>query len=154
MKTKEFIEKVEELGYSVSNTDYAEYLYNKGDLLGLVQNNKQYKLTVYDLFKEKNARELFNLCVEYARTPIKERKEEEKFYLQKMKSFYENVYDEKDNFLNFGKSRNIYFLFNKDQCDGCQTQFTQREIDKIKEEQHTDLSEFKQIPVEEVDYDN
>jgi hypothetical protein len=151
MKTKEFIEKVEELGYSVSNTDYAEYLYNKGDLLGLVQNNKQYKLTVYDLFKEKNARELFNLCVEYARTPIKERKEEEKFYLQKMKSFYENVYDEKDNFLNFGKSRNIYFLFNKDQCDGCQTQFTQREIDKIKEEQHTDLSEFKQIPVEEVE---
>ncbi len=31
------------------------------------------------------------------------------------------------------------------------TQFTQKEIDKIKEEQHTDLSEFKQIPVEEIE---
>lgn len=151
MKTKEFIEKVEELGYSVSNTDYAEYLYNKGDLLGLVQNNKQYKLTVYDLFKEKNARELFNLCVEYARTPIKERGEEEKFYLQKMKSFYEVADDESCMFLKLDMEDNTHFLSDVGQYDNCKTQFTQKEIDKIKEEQHTDLSEFKQIPVEEVE---
>lgn len=149
VKTKEFIKRVEELGYRVEDTGFNLYLYSGEDLVAFVGKKKQYVLEIYNFFLKQNAEALVDLCVEYAQTPIDEREEEEKFYLQKMKSFYEHVYDEKDNFLNFGKSRNIYFLFNNDQCDDCQTQFTQKEIDKIKEEQHTDLSEFKQIPVEE-----
>ena len=49
---------------------------------------------------------------------------------------------------------NTFFLSDVGQYDNSKTQFTQKEIDKIKEEQHTDLSEFKQIPVEEVENDN
>ena len=155
MKTKEFIKQVRSLGYEV-NIKYSEMIISLASKICVrIDLNRQFDIITYPENFGNNGHRLFVICMEYARMPVEAREEEEKFYLQKMKSFYENVYDEKDNFLNFGKSRNIYFLFNKDQCDGCQTQFTQKEIDKIKEEQHTDLSEFKQIPVpvEEIDYE-
>lgn len=152
MKTKEFIKRVKELGFKIRTNDIDIIVCDEIGPVATVNHKKQYGLSIYAETIYQIPQELFDLCTQYARTPIDEReKVEEKFYLQKMKSFYENVYDEKDNFLNFGKSRNIYFLFNNDQCDDCQTQFTQKEIDKIKEEQHTDLSEFKKIPVEEVE---
>lgn len=75
---------------------------------------------------------------------------EEKFYLQKMKSFYDNR-DEEYAFLNFDITRQVYCLNNTMGNAKFKTSFTQQEIDKIKEEQHTDLSEFKQIPVEELE---
>lgn len=111
---------------------------------------KQYVLEIYNFFLKQNAEALVDLCLEYAETPIEEREEEKKFYLQKMKSFYDTDYDEEYAFLNFAKMK--YFMLNNLKQDNCyKTQFTQKEIDKIKEEQHTDLSEFKQIPVEEIE---
>lgn len=76
-------------------------------------------------------------------------KTEEKFYLQKMKSFYERDYNERFMFLNSNKRNSDFWLSSITHNPNNKTQFTQKEIDKIKEEQHTDLSEFKQIPVEE-----
>lgn len=86
---------------------------------------------------------------EYERTPINERGEEEKFYLQKIESFYDNS-DEEYTFLNLDMNDSTFLLSDLEQYDNFKTQFTQKEIDKIKENQHTDLSEFKQIPVESV----
>lgn len=149
MKTKEFIQRVEELGYKVHITNYAIYSENNGNLLWMIYKKKQYKLEIFDLTTEKNAKELFDLCVEYAKTPIEER--EEKFYLQKIKSFYEVTKDEAYMFLKLCIDDDIFFLGSIRQDYNCKTQFTQKEIDKIKEEQHIDLSEFKQIPVEEVE---
>lgn len=148
MKTKEFIQRVEELGYKVHITNYAIYSENNGNLLWMIYKKKQYKLEIFDLTTEKNAKELFDLCVEYAKTPIEER--EEKFYLQKIKSFYEVTKDEAYMFLKLCIDDDIFFLGSIRQDYNCKTQFTQKEIDRIKEEQHTDLSEFKQIPVDEV----
>lgn len=149
MKTKEFIKKVEELGYKVHITNYVIYSENNGNLLWMIYKKKQYKLEIFDLTTEKNAKELFDLCVEYATTPIEER--EEKFYLQKMESFYDGDYDESRAFLNLDTSIDAFSITTINETSIFKTQFTQREIDKIKEEQHTDLSEFKQIPVEEVE---
>lgn len=150
MKTNEFIKKVEKLGYRVEDTGFNLYLYSGEDLVAFVGKKKQYVLEIYDFFLKQNAEALVDLCLEYAQTPIEDRKEEEKFYLQKIKSFYDTDYDEEYTFLNFAKMK--YFMLNNLKQDNCyKTQFTQNEIDKIKEEQHTDLSEFKQIPVEEVE---
>lgn len=150
MKTSEFIKKVEKLGYRVEDTGFNLYLYSGEDLVAFVGKKKQYVLEIYNFFLKQNAEALVDLCLEYAETPIEEREEEEKFYLQKIKSFYDTDYDEEYAFLNFAKMK--YFMLNNLKQDNCyKTQFTQREIDKIKEEQHTDLSEFKQIPVEEID---
>ena len=59
-------------------------------------------------------------------------------------------YREECAFLNFKLDENYFYLQNREETYNFKTQFTQKEIDKIKEEQHTDLSEFKQIPVESV----
>lgn len=74
-----------------------------------------------------------------------------KFYLQKIEDFYDVNYDEEFAYLNFDVEENTFYLSNKSHSTELKTQFTQKEIDKIKEEQHTDLSEFKQIPVEEME---
>lgn len=150
MKTKEFIQRVKKLGYEVDDKGTGMFLYNGNDIIVFVSKEKQYKLETSNFSAVKNPEKLFDLCVEYAKTPIEERKEEEKFYLQKIENFYD-AYNEKYAFLNLDMDDNIFFLSDIEQCDNYKTQFTQKEIDKIKEEQHTDLSEFKQIPVEELE---
>ncbi len=87
---------------------------------------------------------------EYVETPINEREKEDKFYLQKIEDFYDVDYDEEFAYLNFDVEENTFYLSSKAHSTELKTQFTQNEIDKIKEVQHTDLSEFKQIPVESV----
>ncbi len=147
MKTKEFIKRVEELGYVVEDTVVTYEVYNNALICAVIfkKNNR------VSLFSECLANNnLLKICVEYARTPIDEREEEEKFYLHKIESFYDD-YDVKYAFLNLDMDENTFFLDNAGQEYDCKTQFTQKEIDKIKQEQHTDLSEFKQIPVEEVE---
>nr|DAH03987.1 MAG TPA: hypothetical protein [Caudoviricetes sp.] len=145
MKTSEFIKIVEELGYNCF-TNESCILINKGyPWIATIALHRMYYMELWT-----NDNKLGELCMEYARTPIEEREEEEKFYLQKMKSFYDNYYNETTNFLNVRKDQDRYDLGTTEQTFMIRTQFTQKEIDKIKEEQHTDLSEFKQIPVEEV----
>lgn len=74
----------------------------------------------------------------------------EKFYLKKIESFYDTDYNEELAFLNVFNDK--YFVLNNSKQENCyKTQFMQKEIDKIKQEQHTDLSEFKQIPVEQIE---
>lgn len=145
MKTKEFIEKVEELGFAVNTVENYYVILNKILVCAEICRTSN-RVNLFHECLEKN--DLLKICVEYAQTPLTEREEEEKFYLQKMKSFYD---DEEGGYLNFDTVQNIYFISSKFQHDGFKTQFTQKEIDKIKQEQHTDLSEFKQIPVEEIE---
>ena len=147
MKTKEFIKRVKELGYDIEISEENVFIKRDGFIIARISRISMYIMRIYTCFKVKHTKELFDLCTEYASTPIEEREEEKKFYLQKMKSFYDN---EEIIFLNFDTEQNIYFISSKSQYKMFKTQFTQKEIDKIKEEQHTDLSEFKQIPVEEV----
>lgn len=151
MKTKEFIKKVKELGYDIEISEENVFIKCDGFIIVRISRISMYIMCIYTCFKVKYTKELFDSCTEYARTPIEEREEEKKFYLQKMRSFYDIYYDETTKFLNVRKDQDRYDLGTTDQTFMITTQFTQKEIDKIKEEQHTDLSEFKQIPVEEVE---
>lgn len=154
MKTSEFIKRVKKLGYEVDDKGTGMFLYNGNDIIVFVSKEKQYKLETSNFSAVKNPEELFDLCVEYAKTPIEERGKEQKFYLQKMKSFYEIKVNKDNMSLILDMDDNSFFLsdvlfYDKYMGGNFKTQFTQKEIDKIKEEQHTDLSEFKQLPVEE-----
>ena len=151
MKTKEFIKRVEELGYDIEISEVDVFIKYDGYIIARISRTSPYTMSVYAAFRGRHAKELFDLCVEYAKTPIEERKDEEKFYLQKMKSFYELEDDEWCMFLKLDLDDSAFFLSDVGQYDNCKTQFTQKEIDKIKQEQHTDLSEFKQIPIEEIE---
>lgn len=151
MKTKEFIKRVKECGFKIRTNDIDIIVCDEIGPIATVNKEKQYGLSIYAERRNQIPQELFDLCTQYARTPIDEREEEEKFYLQKMKSFYDEKYDEEYAYLNVSINDDYFTLNNLIQNNFHKTQFTQKEIDKIKEEQHTDLSEFKQIPVEEVE---
>lgn len=56
---------------------------------------------------------------------------------------------EKDTFLNVDDLNRAVYLGNNAQSSSIQTQFTQEEIDEIKEKCHTDLKDFEIIKVEE-----
>lgn len=150
MKTKEFIKQVRSLGYEV-NIKYSEMIISLTSKICVrIDLNRQFGIITYPENFGNNGHRLFVICMEYARMPVEAREEEEKFYLQKMKSFYEARKDEESMFLTLVINYNFFLLSGMRQCQNYQTQFTQKEIDKIKETQHTDLAEFKQIPVEEV----
>lgn len=151
MRTKEFIKQVTSLGYEVDIKHGEMRISWYGKECVCIDLEHQFGIYIYWRNLGNNAHRLFVICMEYARTPIKEREEEEKFYLQKMKSFYDDDYDEEYAFLNLDMAYITFFLGDAGQEYDCKTQFTQKEIDKIKQEQHTDLSEFKQIPVEEIE---
>lgn len=150
MKTKEFIKRVAELGYGVEIGYFNVCVKRlRPDLMLIAKVNKKYQYTaeMSSIYEEEdeNAKELFLLCAEYARTPIEDREEEKKFYLKISGSFYTGDYV----YLNFDKSTNNYWLHNNHQSNMYKTQFTQKEIDEIKEKFNTNLEEFEQIPVEE-----
>lgn len=150
MKTKEFIKKVEELEFDIEISEENVFIKYDGFIIVRISRISMYVMRIYTGFKVKHAEELFDLCVKYAKTPIEEREEEKKFYLKKIESFYDADYKEELAFLNVFNDK--YFVLNNSKQENCyKTQFTQKEIDKIKEEQHTDLSEFKQIPIEEIE---
>lgn len=71
------------------------------------------------------------------------REEEKKYYLRHR--FLEAHFF---NYLNLNYGFQELFLSSKSQI-GKQTQFTQKEIDEIKEKYHTDLKDFEIIEVEE-----
>jgi len=84
--------------------------------------------------------------IEYARTPVEEREEEKKYYLEHR---WLNRKGTTGAFLNYTEFDNDYYTDSDEEVGGCQTQFTKKEIDEIKEKFNTDLKDFEIIEVEE-----
>lgn len=150
LTTKKFIKEVEELGFRfLQCTKDIEIYYESNQVAYIFWHWRFYVGTTYkfrDLPKELQEK-LFNLLVEYARTPIDEREEPQKYYL--MNKWVKNI-DNHKCFLNrFLDS--YYFLGNITENSSFKTQFTQAEIDEIKERFNTNLDDFEQIRVEEVE---
>ena len=150
MKTKEFIEKVEKLGYNIEINWPTIYIKCDGCILARVDKARAYTIDTKAAFEVKNAEELFDLCVKYAKTPIEDREEKKKYYIylkNKNREFYESIYS----YLTLRKQDNTFSLDVGVETAGLTAQFTQKEIDAIKEKYSTDLEEFKQIPIEEIE---
>lgn len=86
---------------------------------------------------------LLGAMYEFAKTSIDERGYFEQKYYLKHKFFYSEPF----NYLNRDNSVEEWRLNNKSQTRDIQTQFTQKEIDELKEKYDTDLKDFKQIEV-------
>lgn len=86
--------------------------------------------------------ELFDILVEYARTPVEERKKE-KYYLR-LSIF---GYDDEQNYLNLERDTGKYLFGSKKDIEGYQTQFSQKEIDEMKKKYN--LDSFEIVEVEE-----
>ena len=99
-------------------------------------------------------KELFNILVEFARTPADER-EEEKKYQYRLKERYWWIlkdFEYKEIYLNFRTSTDgeeKYLSLEDDRNVGCyKTIFTDKEIQKVKDEFDIDLEMFDKIEVE------
>lgn len=147
MRRIEFIRKVEKLGYEAdSDIDitYATRPYNSY-VIASVSNTEQYTMNTGGA--EQIDEDLFNLCVELARTPINERdypirKGEEYLLRLEETDFYET-----DVYLKHNIKLDKYFLGEDIEDDLNKVRFTQDEIDYIKLRFDTDLKEFEQIRI-------
>lgn len=146
MKTKEFIKKVEKLGYNIEINWPTIYIKCDGCILARVDKARPYTINTKAAFEVKNAEKIFDLCAEYAKTPIEDREEKKKYYLylkNKNREFYESIY----NYLTLHKDNNTFLLDVGVETAGLTAEFTQEKIDWIKERFNTDLKEFEQIEV-------
>lgn len=151
MKTKEFIKRVEELGYFV-NSFKGYYEIRDVDKVIIAVINKTIFLQFstdypgWDKLCDKDRKELYNLVIKYASTPIEDREEEKKFYLRHR---YFRFYNGSSKYLGMDLVKDKPDLCSKITYRWIKNQFTEKEIDEIKEEFNTDLKDFELIEVEE-----
>lgn len=149
MRTKEFVKRVEELGYEVKIRETNCKIFNNDMAVGSVDNLTYMRMTNYcfeyghlcDEDKEK----LFDLMIEYAKTPIKDRKEEKKFYLRH--KWLEN--SDEFNYLNYEIGLDNYTLHDASDKSWVRVKFTLKEIEEIKEKFDTDLADFEMVEVKD-----
>ena len=152
MKTNEFIKKVNELGFNVIEKQfiYANETWlivreaEHATIMG-VEKNTRYMIAIdhgrFEYLDDDTKEELFNIAVEYAKTPIEEKKEEKKYYLR-LPIF---GYDDEQNYLNLERDTGKYLFGSKKNIDGYQTQFSQKEIDEMKKKYNLDSFEVAEV---------
>lgn len=148
MLTKKFIKEVEELGFRFLQCTKDIEIYYENHQVAYVSWYRRFYGGTTCWFRDHLPKELqeklFDLLFEYARTPLEDREEPQKFYLKfKLKTNYSGDY------LNLNRTFDWFEISTKSNSDKFQTRFTQKEIDEIKEKFGVTLSDFEQIPVEE-----
>lgn len=146
MKTKEFIKRVEELGFEVMVFNNRIHILANNFTISVAYINRERAINTYKpvSIAFRNEDELFDLIIKYAKTPVEDRKEEKKFYLRHrwikgcvIMYLYRNTL-------------NGYCYLGDKKCrPHRQKMFTLKEIGEIKEKYNTDLSDFEMIEVEE-----
>ncbi len=155
MKITEFKQAIKDIGFhngkNLEVTDNNCEFYIESDTEILAAINKSGKCLIATNYQnffelEEGLRQtLFDVIFKFASTPIEERQEEKKYYLT-----HRFLVEEGDcNYLNYHHSFEKLYLSGKSQTKTIQTQFTQTEIDEIKEKYHTDLKDFEIIEVKE-----
>lgn len=149
MLTKEFVKEVRAMGLDAAESERSISIYAGFGQAAYINKYRIFCVnTDYDSFynlPEELQAKLYYLMDEYARTPLDERETQQKFYLKFAPLGDEGCF----NYLNYNSSLNCIRLNDCYQTPMCKTQFTQKEIDDIKEKFKVTLSDFKQIPVEE-----
>lgn len=148
MKTKEFIKRVEELGFDVEIHKQCIKITRKNLIIAVTNTNKRYALDVFNPFNEEweNGDELLDLLVEYAKTPLDEREEEKKFYLEHR---YFRFYNGSSKYLGMDLLKDKPDLYSKIAYEWVKNQFTLKEIEEIKKKFDSDLADFELVEVED-----
>lgn len=122
MKTKEFIEKVESMGYKVDSDEYTMFVKDGHEEITSISKKRPFKIdTRYEC---QMGSSLFNLAVEYAKTPISKRSTKQ---LVKIKGLSLSTGD--GLYLNFDPINGNYFV--SDLNGYFKNKFTNDEIDGL-----------------------
>lgn len=152
MKTNEFIKAVENLGYLVDDGYGNWQIWNeKSPIIATVSKIDLFRFSTdfggwWDIPNEEKSK-LLDIIVEFAKTPIEDRKEEKKFLIQHKylvsKSFYPVC-------MVWHKLKDVYRPINcKVDNHIYKAQFTLNEVEDIKIKLKTDLADFELIEVKE-----
>ena len=150
MKAKEVIKGIEKMKLQVDVTkDYLFVIHRNGKTVANMNLNRKFQMSTnfwafQNMLTEDEREKVYFLLTKLAETDPEDREEEKKYYLRHK---WLNV--GYSNYLNFYITENDYQLFDKPNMECCKTQFTQEEIDEIKERFNTNLEDFEQIPVED-----
>ena len=154
MKITEFKQAIKDIGFhndkNLEVTDNNHEFYIESDTEIITTINKSGKCLIatnYQKFfelEEGLRQTLFDVIFKFASTPIEERQEEKKYYLK-----HRFLDSQQTDYLNFSREIGLFKLSTMEHYDNKQTQFTQKEIDEIKEKCNTDLKDFEIIEVEE-----
>lgn len=148
LTTKEFIREVQELGLKTSEKSDSILIYDGYCQAACVYKNELFSINTsyaaFDNLSEELKEKLYSLIDEYARTPLDEREEQERFFLK-----FKIETDDDCNFLNYDKNDDEPTLDNRLETSSFQTRFTQKEINDIRRKFGLTLSDFEQIPVDE-----
>lgn len=147
MKTKEFIKRVEDLGYTRFSTNerFIQICDHRGRTLAEVSREKLYHINTNK--DEPITKTLFDLIVEYTSTPVEDREEEEKFLIQHKYLVSKNLLPVN---LVWNKLKDVYRSINlKVDNHIYQAQFTLKEVEDIKIKLNTDLADFELVEVKD-----
>lgn len=156
MNYNEFKEKVEDWGkkYDYNTTigygsDYIYMMLDEVDYSNIVFHIDELERFVIDLdwegyksLSENERKDLFEIVTEFAETKPENREDEKKYYLR-LPIYYDNEW----NYLNLDRDARKYLFSSKENIESYQTQFTQKEIEKVREEYN--LDSFEIVEVEE-----
>lgn len=171
MRIDEFRDKIDKLGqkydknltvskYEVFDEDlyitvYIDY-YISSYTIAIIVLKERYTFNTneegFGKLPEELQEELFDILVEFARTPVGEREEEKKYqYKLKEKHWWiaDKVCEEKT-YLNFRTIRDTFIdisLDNKEETEHYKTKFTDEEIEEVAEKYDIDLNVFDKIEV-------
>lgn len=150
MTTNEFIKAVKELGYEAEIEDELIVIIYKNKTLACIFTKELYRMSSYfpEIDCVKNAGILFALIFQYAVTPIEDREDKEKKYYLRHKWMRSGDFK----FLYFDKDFKIYGLTSI-RFKEVKTEYTEKEIEEIKEKFNTDLSDFEMIEVRDESQD-
>lgn len=158
MKAREFKLGVEKLGFEFHENYHCFSIVDQdGDWVAEADKEEVYIFSVenysfLELVKTEpeKAEKLFNLCVEFARTPINERADERYYIKHKWISFY-RLGKLEPAYLNFLKEQSMYTLQGKENIDEYQTLFTLSEIEEIKEAKKSELKDYELVEAETIE---
>lgn len=149
LTTEEFIKKVEKLGLRVTKSARAILIYYDSRRVASIGKHTTFCTdTAYDSFtnfSEELREKLYKLIYEYTRTPLDKREEPQRYYLR----FTALTQGLDCNYLNYHTTEERIYLSTRIETSVSQTQFTQKEIDEIREKFKVTLCDFEQIPVKE-----
>lgn len=150
MKTKEVIKELGKMNLRTQVCDDFLVVINCcGEIVAKVSLKRKFEVdtnfwTFSDNLIECEKEKVFVLLTKLAETDPQDREEEKKYYL-KHRWISCNCFCH----LNLYTNENKYIIESDSDIDGFKTQFTQAEIDKIKEKFNTTLEDFELIEVEE-----
>ncbi len=139
MKTSEFIKRVEELGYVTDKDNWYVYVRNKRFTVATVSETRVNAIEA-NLRHADIPNKLFDLIVEYAKTPLEDREEPKRYYLRPkgMKLIRTNFV------FNYYVNDGDWSLYGKDETRLAKTRFTLKELEGLGiDVEHYDLEEVE-----------